>query len=52
MHRVWDVLLDEDFVDAYKNGTIIESPDGVKRRIYPRIFTYSADYPEKCVFLY
>jgi hypothetical protein len=23
--------------------------DGVERRIYPRIFTYSADYPEKWV---
>lgn len=25
-------------------------PDGVERRFYPRIFSYSADYPEKYVF--
>jgi len=25
--------------------------DGIERRVYPRIFTYSADYPEKWVLL-
>lgn len=44
---VWDVLLDEEFMEAYEKGIIIEFSDGIKRRVYPRIFTYSADYPEK-----
>ena len=47
MHAVWRLLLDDDFMDAYTNGIIIEFPDGVKRRLFPQFFTYSADYPEK-----
>ena len=48
-HGQWDVLLDEEFVDAYQNGIKIRCGDGVERLFYPRIFTYSADYPEKYV---
>jgi hypothetical protein len=44
-------LLDADFVKAYKHGMAIKRFDGVFRRIYPRIFTYSADYPEKWVYV-
>ena len=47
MHAVWRFLLDCDFIHAYKYGMIITCSDGIKRRVYPRIFTYSADYPEK-----
>jgi len=47
MHAVWRLLLDDDFMDVYTNGIIIEFPDGVKRRLFPQFFTYSADYPEK-----
>ncbi|KAL0564603.1 hypothetical protein V5O48_017441, partial [Marasmius crinis-equi] len=47
MHAVWQVLLDDAFIHAYKYGIVIECADGIKRRVYPRIFTYSADYPEK-----
>jgi len=47
MHAVWRILLDEEFVEAYDNGIVIICFDGVTRRVYPRIFTYSADYPEK-----
>ncbi len=47
MHAVWRVLLDDDFIEAYRHGIIIKCPDGVVRRVFPRIFTYSADYPEK-----
>lgn len=49
IHAVWAVLLDDDFVNEYKNGIVITCLDGVKRRVFPRIFTYSADYPEKYV---
>lgn len=47
MHAIWKLLLDGRFVDAYKNGIIIKFADGVSRRVFPRFFTYSADYPEK-----
>ncbi|KAG2055217.1 hypothetical protein BDR06DRAFT_982075 [Suillus hirtellus] len=43
----WRVLLDAEFLQAYEHGIVILCCDGVKRRFYPRIFTYSADYPEK-----
>ncbi|KAF8067028.1 hypothetical protein FPV67DRAFT_1562486 [Lyophyllum atratum] len=46
-HAQWKILLDEDFVNAWEHGILISCSDGVTRRIYPRIFTYSADYPEK-----
>ncbi|KAI0070884.1 hypothetical protein K474DRAFT_1687288 [Panus rudis PR-1116 ss-1] len=47
MHAVWSLLLDEEFLHAYKHGIVILCADGVLQRVYPRIFTYSADYPEK-----
>ena len=46
-HAVWRILLDDEFLEAYKHGIVIQCADGVFRRVYPRIFTYSADYPEK-----
>ena len=50
MHAIWRILLDDDFVEAYKNGIVVRCFDGVTWRVYPRIFTYSADYPEKYFF--
>jgi hypothetical protein len=47
MQAVWLLLLDDDFMNAYEFGIIIECLDGVSRRVFPRFFTYSADYPEK-----
>lgn len=47
MHAVWTLLLDGEFMHAYEHGIVIKCPDGVLRRFFPRIFTYSADYPEK-----
>ncbi|KAF5384836.1 hypothetical protein D9615_000907 [Tricholomella constricta] len=49
MHAVWQLILDDDFLYAYEHGIVIECPDGIFRRFYPRILTYSADYPEKVV---
>ena len=46
-HVVWGILLDKAFLDAYENGMVVKCYDGRYRRVYPRIFTYSADYPEK-----
>ena len=49
MHEVWNMLLDGQFVTAYKHGFVVMCFDGRSRRFYPRVFIYSADYPEKCV---
>lgn len=49
MHAVWDLLLDEEFVDAYTNGLVIRCTDGIERVFFLRIISYSADYPEKQV---
>jgi hypothetical protein len=46
-HAQWDIMLDEEFIEAYKHGIIILCYDGMFRRFYPRIFVYSSDYPEK-----
>ncbi|KAJ3886660.1 hypothetical protein GG344DRAFT_81499 [Lentinula edodes] len=46
-NAVWRFLLNNEFLHAYKYGIVIKCFDGIERRIYPRFFTYSADYPEK-----
>ena len=46
-HVQWGVLLDDEFIEAYKHGIVSQCYNGTTRRLYPRIFTYSADYPEK-----
>ncbi|KAG2012178.1 ubiquitin and ribosomal protein S27a [Coprinopsis cinerea AmutBmut pab1-1] len=47
LHIQWSIILDPEFIDAMENGIVITCPDGIQRRFYIRIFTYSADYPEK-----
>ncbi|KAF8059028.1 hypothetical protein FPV67DRAFT_1426930 [Lyophyllum atratum] len=47
VHAQWSLLLDDEFLQAYKHGIVIKWEDGVERRFYPRILTYSADYKEK-----
>jgi hypothetical protein len=47
MHGVWKFLLNNDFLHTYKYGMVLHCQDGIEQRIYPRVFTYSADYPEK-----
>ncbi|KAJ7101024.1 hypothetical protein C8R43DRAFT_1048129 [Mycena crocata] len=47
MHAIWKLLLDGEFREACKHGIVVKCPDGISRRFYFRIFTYSADYPEK-----
>ena len=46
-HEQWRTLLDEHFLHAYEHGIVITCCDGITRHFYPRIFMYSADYPEK-----
>jgi hypothetical protein len=47
--RVVMQVPDDEYLQDYRlgRGSVITSPDGVKRRFYPRILTYSVDYPEK-----
>ena len=46
-HAQWVILLDDELLEAIKEGIVIECSDGVKRRFFIRIFTYSSDYPER-----
>ena len=47
MQAIWDILLDDEFLHAYEHGIVLRCADGIFRLVYPRIFTYSADYSEK-----
>ncbi|KAL1697707.1 hypothetical protein EV121DRAFT_219143, partial [Schizophyllum commune] len=47
IHAIWDMLLDEEFMHAYEHGIILQCLDNIYRRVFPRFFAYSADYPEK-----
>jgi hypothetical protein len=47
IHEVWKILLDQEFIKAYTIGFDVEFSDGVVRKVFPCIFTYSADYPER-----
>ncbi|KAG9079443.1 hypothetical protein FS749_008528 [Ceratobasidium sp. UAMH 11750] len=47
MHTVMQELLDTEFLQAWQHGIVIKCADGRTRRVFPRIFTYSADYPER-----
>ncbi|KZO91740.1 hypothetical protein CALVIDRAFT_547161 [Calocera viscosa TUFC12733] len=46
-HEGWRQILGADFREAYRHGMIVHCKDGMTRRLFPRIFFYSADYPEK-----
>ncbi|KAG6904937.1 hypothetical protein DXG01_006130, partial [Tephrocybe rancida] len=47
-HEQWRILLDDEFLHAYEHGIVLTwVGDGQQRRFYPRMMTYSADYPEK-----
>ncbi|KIK24307.1 hypothetical protein PISMIDRAFT_98704, partial [Pisolithus microcarpus 441] len=48
-HAIWGIMLDNEFIEAYRSSIVITCHDGVLHHVYPRIFTYSADYPEKYI---
>ena len=52
MQAIWVFLLDSDFLHAYEYGMVIKFADGIFRRVFLRLFTYAADYPEKYVVHY
>jgi hypothetical protein len=41
------MILDDEFLEAYKHGMVVKCFDAICRRFYPRIFTNSVDYKEK-----
>ncbi|KAH9025567.1 hypothetical protein EDB84DRAFT_1564035 [Lactarius hengduanensis] len=47
MHAMWNHLMDEAFTEGYTQGLVIRCTDGTERNFFPRIITYTADYPEK-----
>ncbi|KAG8741835.1 hypothetical protein FRC12_015532, partial [Ceratobasidium sp. 428] len=47
MHAVLHELLDAEFLRAWRHGIVVTCADGIKRRVFPRLFTYAADYPER-----
>jgi hypothetical protein len=47
MHALWHRMLNNEFLHAHEHGIPIMFLDNVERLVFPRIFTYSADYPEK-----
>lgn len=47
MQAVWRLLLTAEFVHAFVHGLAVRCFDGIVRLLFPRFFTYSADYPEK-----
>ncbi|KIJ27116.1 hypothetical protein M422DRAFT_785011 [Sphaerobolus stellatus SS14] len=46
-HEALKLLFDEEFVRAWKHGMVIKCADDIIWCIFPRLFTWSADYPEK-----
>lgn len=45
--QIWLLLLDDEFMQAYEHGMKLLCRDGITCRLFPCIFTYSADYLEK-----
>ena len=35
IHEQWRILLDDEFLEAWKHGIVIRCPDGLLRRFYP-----------------
>lgn len=48
-HTIWKLLLNACFIDAYKHGIVIKFYNDIGCCIFPKFFTYAADYPEKWV---
>lgn len=47
IHAVWMLILNSAFMMAYQFGVLVCFADQIVRRVFPRLFAYMADYPEK-----
>ena len=43
------LLLNTAFMAAYQFGILIKFADQITQRVFPRLFAYMADYPEKYI---
>jgi hypothetical protein len=48
-HAALHLIFDEEFIHAYQYGVVMTFPDQISRRVFPRLITYAADYPEKSI---
>ncbi|KAF7326218.1 hypothetical protein MKEN_00474500 [Mycena kentingensis (nom. inval.)] len=46
-HAVWELILDDEFVEAFRHGFPEDCWDKIRRRFFPRFSIYSTDYMEK-----
>ncbi|KAF7322138.1 hypothetical protein MKEN_00737900 [Mycena kentingensis (nom. inval.)] len=46
-HAVWELILDDEFVEAFHHGFPEDCWDKIRRRFFPRFSIYSTDYMEK-----
>lgn len=51
MQAVWLQILDKGFMYAFEHGILVVCGDGITRRVFPRFFQYSTDYPERFVIM-
>ncbi|KAG6809456.1 hypothetical protein H0H92_016160 [Tricholoma furcatifolium] len=51
IQAIWKHLLTDDFKKIYREGLVVQCGDGIKRRLYPRFFVYSADYKERVLVI-
>ena len=51
-HAVLRLILSGSFADAHKHNRCVKCGDNVWRRWLLRLLLHSADYPEKCVFVF
>ena len=49
IQKVWELLLDDEFIEAYEHSIVITCADGITQQNFPCFFTYPADYPEKYI---
>ncbi|THU84721.1 hypothetical protein K435DRAFT_687006 [Dendrothele bispora CBS 962.96] len=47
VHVILAFIFSPSFREAYLNGVEVQCIDGILRRLFPRLFSYSADYVEK-----
>ncbi|TFK76058.1 hypothetical protein BDN72DRAFT_930755 [Pluteus cervinus] len=50
-HACFRALYGGDFLHAYEHGIPMDCSDGIRRRMFPRIFIHSADYKEKVLIV-
>ncbi|KAE9387588.1 hypothetical protein BT96DRAFT_960362 [Gymnopus androsaceus JB14] len=50
LQSIYGLIFDNKFMEAYDHGLVLKCANIVQRCLFPRLFTYSADYIEKILF--